>query len=895
VVKCALHSGALLRDLQPVRHISKPGIAKRGPTDRWALPTRGHRFQAFFLCGCLLVASASAAFAADRDLTLSRPVRPWEFMSVTGMRAGLLGDESGTFEAWVYPLKILRGFHLLFHLSGSVISAESLARTITVHPESVSVLYASDDFQIRETLIVPVQEPGAIVWLETETSVPLEIEAVFERDFQLEWPASLSGSDIDWNPALRAFSMGDEQNKFSAIIGSPSAVLGREEYFNNYSASQENSFLLGPTAKGKETKLIVLAASLNGSREAEEAFRRITRQYSDLWHDSAEYYRRYLNETVSLELPDSRLEQAYDWARISILQGTVSNPYLGTGLVAGYRTSGSDERPGFAWFFGRDALWTAFALNAEGAFASTRTALEFLSRYQRADGKIPHEIAQTATLVPWFQNYPYAFASADATPLYIAALDDYVRESGDLTFARDKWDSLWKAYQFLVSTYGPHGLPQNLGVGHGWVEGGPLVPVESELYQSSLGAQALRALADLAHLIGQEDRYEQLEREFAHQKQLVNQTFWSKENGFYAFALDQNGQRADFPSVLSTTPMWFGLLDPTNAEATIDRLAGPDFQTDWGMRIISSGSPVYSPSGYHWGSVWPLFTGWAAVGEYRYHRSLPAYSNLRANALLTLDGSLGHVTEVLSGEYYQPLSTSSPHQVWSAAMVVSSLLRGMFGLESDSPDQQLRFAPHIPAEWKSFRIHNVPMKNARIDLDFERTEDKITLVVRRTGTGECTLNFSPSLSPRAEILSAELNGRKLPTHVERNGEDQHVSVRFPLEVGQSVVRIHLRNDFGVGISPNLPPLGERSQGLRIISESWSPESLILNVAGIPDHTYELSVWNPKQIGRVDGAEIANYGSEIRGIRISMPTDNGSAYVNGKIIFHLSPRSPGRHN
>jgi len=45
-------------------------------------------------------------------------------------------------------------------------------------------------------------------------------------------------------------------------------------------------------------------------------------------------------------------------------------------------------------------------------------------------------------------------------------------------------------------------------------------------------------------------------------------------------------------------------------------------------------------------------------------------------ALLALDGSLGHVTEVLSGDQYQPLSTSSPHQIWSAAMVISPLLRG---------------------------------------------------------------------------------------------------------------------------------------------------------------------------------------------------------------------------
>src|SRR6266480_654693 len=112
--------------------------------------------------------------------------------------------------------------------------------------------------------------------------------------------------------------------------------------------------------------------------------------------------------------------------------------------------------------------------------------------------------------------------------------------------------------------------------------------------------------------------------------------------------------------------------------------------------IWSSQDPRYNPGGYHFGSVWPLFTGWASVGEYRYHRALPAYLNLRANALQALDGSLGHVTEVLSGDYYQGISTSSPHQIWSAAMVVSPILRGMLGLEANAISHNLVFAPHIP-------------------------------------------------------------------------------------------------------------------------------------------------------------------------------------------------------
>src|SRR5712692_4707553 len=62
-----------------------------------------------------------------RELELSRAVRPWEFLPITGTRAGLLGNETGRMEAWVYPLKIFREFHLKFHTEGRVLAAETLA------------------------------------------------------------------------------------------------------------------------------------------------------------------------------------------------------------------------------------------------------------------------------------------------------------------------------------------------------------------------------------------------------------------------------------------------------------------------------------------------------------------------------------------------------------------------------------------------------------------------------------------------------------------------------------------------------------------------------------------------------------------------------------------------
>jgi len=829
----------------------------------------------------------------SRDLELSRAVRPWEFLPVTGTRAGLLGNESGRMEAWVYPLKILREFHLKFRSEGRVLPAEALARTITVRPESSTILYAADTFTVRETFFVPVREQGALIILDVETEQPLEIEAAFHRDFQLEWPAALGATYLDWAAAQHAFYFGEEQKKFSALVGSPTAAEPRAEFQTNYSESQESSFRLGPTAKGKERKLIVIAGSMEGPAAAEKTYRHLTADYADLLKESTQYYRNFLAQTVTLDLPDEQIQRAYDWSRVSMLQGMVTNPFLGTGLVAGYRTSGVSQRPGFAWFFGRDSFWTSLALNAEGDFANSRAALEFISKFQREDGKIPHEISQGANFVDWFKGYPYPYASADATPLYIIAVNDYVVESGDAAFAKEKWQSLQKAYAFLKSTYDERGLPQNFGFGHGWVEGGPLLPVKTEFYQSGLGAEALRALSNLARVTGQEEISKTLEKDFEKQRSLVNASFWIADKKRFAFALDKNDKKVDEPGVLATVPMWFGLPSEADAVPMIQQLADFDHQTDWGMRIISNRSPLFSGGGYHYGSVWPLFTGWASVAEYRYHQTFPAYANLRANALLALDGSLGHVTEVLSGDYYQPLSTSSPHQIWSAAMVVSPILRGMLGLEVDAIHRSVKLAPHLPADWDRFSIENVRVGKNTLLFNYVKRDEGIVLETGLTsGSDECTVEFRPAISLKAKVQRVDLNGKPVPFQVETREGDQHIVVQFPVKTGKYILRIWLLNEFGYSNQPALPQLGSASRGLRVLSETWSAsrDQLTLEVSGAAGSEYELEVWNAGLIQKVEGGELGRKPGWTT-LWIHMPPSDSEPYPHARVVIHLWPKVP----
>jgi GH15 family glucan-1,4-alpha-glucosidase len=825
--------------------------------------------------GVVSTAFAQARFdgcqPSQGGLTLSRNAQNWQFLDAVGPHSALFGREDGNFEAWIYPLKLLRDFHLTFHLGSHVIPAETLPRTITVRPESTSIRYVYDSFSVCETWFAPLHDTGAVVALQLESSEPVAIEASFTPDVAWMWPAGLGAGYSEWDSAYKVFNFGEEEHRFYAVAGSPEANAIRQAYSTNYSSAMIDGFQFGPAVKGSATYHFVLAASFKEKKAANDVYQKLLSQYPQLQQEAREYYEHYLDSTVSLSLPDRELQNAYDWSRISEVQGLVDDPFAGEGLIAGYDLSGANHRPGFSWFFGRDSMWTALALDSVGDFQTTRAALEFLAKYQGQDGRIPHEVPQTVSLVQWFKLYPYGFASADATPLYIIGTADYVRASGDPAFARAKWDSLWRAYQWLRSTYGANGFPKNQGVGHGWVEGGPLLPVSSELYQVGVAIQAQQSLADLAQLLHKPEA-DSLSHELPALKSRMETSFWSPDKNIYGYALDLEGKRIDRASVLGTVPMWFGLLDQQRGQQFLNVLSEPRHQADWGMRIIPEDDPLYDPTGYHFGSVWPLFTGWASVAEYRYHRPLQAYANLRANAQLVFDGSPGRATEVLSGHYYTPVATSSSHQIWSLAMIVSSLLRGMMGLSADALDSRVRFEPHVPANWTDFAIRNVPVgatsptQTTNLTMSYHRSADEITLEVTRQGNRRVQLEFLPSFSLRAHVLGAEIDGK--PAHFQTvepaNEADQHVAVLVPIANDRTIIRVRMKGDFGMVYPYVAPTMGAVSSNLKFVSEQWNAthDRLELQVAGAGGAKYRVPLAGDITGMTVSGAELSQDSLQI---------------------------------
>ena len=850
-------------------------------------------------------------------LALDRPIRSGRFFDVVGRRSAVFGYEGHGLEAWVYPLKLVDEMQLSFRLRDYPVEIEgtSVLASISVRPEATVFTYSHAAFTVRQIVFAPVDEPGIVMLLDVRTTLPMTVIGALRPRLRPMWPAGLMTPNAGWDDKVRAYWITEESGKFAGLVGSPGA---RDVSIMPYQEEPRDlpiRFLIdvAPDEARHSYVPIVIAGSVTGRDAARDTYARLLASAPALYEKNVAHYKRLLGETLSVSTPDPRLDESFAWAKVGIDKGVATNPMLGTGLLAGFRSSGDSERPGFAWFFGRDALWTALALDSYGDYDSARSALAFLRTYQRADGKVPHEISQSAGLIPWFTDYTYPWNSADATPLYVIVQADRFRATGDRAFLDESWDSIVKAWRFTAATdTDGNGLVENTKFGHGWVEGGALYPPHEEIYQQGVWMEACRGLAEMAGARGDKALADEARSAAERTRAAVEKTYWLGDGTLYGYAtqlprdkpaeaepgperarrqkrLDALASRRFFDedTVLPAVPMWWGWLDAERAQMEVDHLGGGDLATDWGQRLLSNRSELYDPLSYHYGSVWPLFTGWASMAAYRYGRPQVGYQALMANALLRSASALGYVTELLSGDFQSAFGRSSHHQVWSEAMVVTPVVRGLLGLLVEDGGRTLRFAPQLPADWDRVSVSRVPVAGGSVDVTLVRGGGRLSITVIRAARAggpaaaagaPLKLILSPAfpLDTKVRMVTA---GRLQVTRV---GDVQQAEVTLDATGPRTEVAFVYDEGTDVFLDHEPAAPGAESRGLRVLRARAEGQALRLLLDGRGGETYTLSVRTPRGLGAVAGIGARRRG---RDWELQIPFA-GEGYVRREVVVPL---------
>jgi hypothetical protein len=809
-------------------------------------------------------------------------VRPGRYLGVVGPRSAWLGLETGEAELWVHPLKIASGFRLAFRIPeyGEPVPGSDVARTVEVRPEATTITYSHATFTVREHLLAPLDEPGLLVLLEIDAVRPLEVVVSFRTVLQYAWPGGMGGQYAFWSAQERAFVLSESLRRRNALVGSPWAASGSTHPAHALpDAPSTFTIPVDPERAAREMVPIAVAAGAGPRDEIAAAYRRILSRAREI-HAARRLRAGALREEhARIDTPDDRLDLAFEWAKVNLDEQTVCHPDLGCGLVAGWGPSGEGARPGFGWFFGGDAAINSLAMAATGQWAAAADGLRLLARHQRADGKVPHEISQAATVVPWFAEFPYAYYHADTTPFWILALWRQWRASGDGALVSELWPAAEKAWAFCRGHDADgDGIIENTTAGLGAIEVGAIgEDVHQDIYLAAVWTRAAGAMAEMAAARGDARLAAEARALEEKARASIESRYWIEAAGHHAFGVLRSGRTNDTLTAWPATAAAFSLLEPSRGRRTLAALAGHELTADWGARMMTTASPLYEPTRYNMGAVWPFVTGFVALGHYRYERPWSAYPLVDALARLAFDWSRGRHPELLSGAFYRPLDTAVPQQFFATSMLASSVAYGLLGWEPDAPSGRARLAPQLPPHWDGARVEGLRVGPARLDAAIERRPGRLRLRVRAEG-GALSLAVRPVLPPGASGLVLRLDGRPAPGP--RVGE-----ALVALSGETRVVEASWTG--GLEVDPPLVALepGQADGGVRVLSVDAVPGGWALALEGRSGSEATLRLRGEAPASASPGTLVSEGASTA--LRVRFP---GSSAAFSRLAVRLAKRS-----
>jgi glycogen debranching enzyme len=748
---------------------------------RWPLPGRTASPSKTVLLPDPLDLEGKLPDPAADPIVIEGPVAGDEPWDLAGRRLLMVGREgSGLREVWTHPHRSVAAWQVL------VEGRPARGGEVAVSADVVRRVLHAGRRRIAETAYAALEQPMAVVEYrclrsrrESDARAPVEIELLIDTDLRRMWPfAAGCGGNLRYQP--------DPQGRVAMIEaesgdGVVAILLGRAA-----------DVRLEPRSGDRPAVRCVIRAALDaplrvavvGGADRDD-FDRNLRAVRRLGVDGLVRQRTQRAVTVrearlGIRSDDPGIDRAVEWAkrRLDLFLGDA--PGVGRSLFAGYAPSTpgwGDGRPGYAWFFGRDACWASFALLATGEFSLVRQVLRFLGDRQDVTGKVLHEATTSGQ---------FHYDAADATPLYLLLVARYLAWTGDTAFVASIWPRVERAYQFCLGTDADgDGLIENARVGHGWIEDGPLAGARVTLYLAALWRAALEALAVVADALGNPRLHAECAARAARAGAAIEDRFHDGERRGYALDLRADGSRTMQDTALAAVPVLLRAVNPLREKRVLDALGGAAFSAPWGVRLLPLGDPLFRETGYHQGSVWPLFTGWASLAEYLTGRGEAGFRHFAANARLAFVRQKGAFDEVLHGTEERSAGVC-PDQAWSASMVLQPLVEGMLGVEPDAPLGRLVIAPQLPAAWSALDVQGLRCAGTTYDLKLRRRGRELSFDLRRTAGEALWVTLAPWL---AEVpASVVLDDHEIRPSLDAWGEGIRAAVSFQA-TGEHTLRV----------------------------------------------------------------------------------------------------------
>ena len=425
---------------------------------------------------------------------------------------------------------------------------------------------------------------------------------------------------------------------------------------------------------------------------------------------------------------------------------------------------------GIPWFstaFGRDGvisglqmLWLNPGL-ARGvlAFLAEHQATETSPFSDSQPGKIMHETRKGEMAA--LRELPFGryYGGVDTTPLYIHLASAYADRTGDMAFIDKLWPSLkaaaeWTEEASRATGFVTYQRAAESGLANqGWKDSfdsvfhadgripkGPIALVEVQGYVFA----AFRGLAALARRRGEYAEAEHWENRAEEIRLAVERDFWIDDLGFYALAIDGEGEPCKVRTSNAGHLLYVGLPQPERGKMVADQLLSASFHSGWGMRTLADDAVFFNPMSYHNGSIWPHDTALCGVGLARYGE--------RDSVVRLMSGTFEsavhfnmRLPELFCGFTRAPGEAPIAYpvaclpQAWSAGSSFM-LMQACLGLEIDGWEGELHVTnPRLPIGIDTLTLRHLNVGEKAVDLTFQRVGERVVAFLSDRHEGQVPL------------------------------------------------------------------------------------------------------------------------------------------------------------
>ncbi|MPZ23754.1 MAG: amylo-alpha-1,6-glucosidase [Dehalococcoidia bacterium] len=465
-------------------------------------------------------------------------------------------------------------------------------------------------------------------------------------------------------------------------------------------------------------------------------------------------YSSWLSETTVVETDNDLFNEVLNrsLADIRMLQASA-----GDGLD--YTAAGT---PWYDALFGRDSCIAALQLLAFRPDIAKSALITLASMQGRAEvpardeepGKVLHEYRLGEMALSGELPFAPYYGSVDSTPLFLVLAAEYFRWTNDLELMRRLEDSFRRALDWMT-TYGDFNKDGFLSyerrserglVNQGWkdswdsiahADGRLAAPPISLCEVQGYAYAALTGMATVFAALGDIDQSRRLQSSAAALYRDFNRSFWMPDEGYYALAIDGDGERVDAISSNPGQALWSMIISPRRATAVGARLLEANMFSGWGIRTLSSQSARYNPYGYHLGTVWPHDNALIVAGLKK--NGMPERANAAATAIYeaALNFEYFRLPELFGGALRSPHQAPVPYpvackpQAWAAGSV-PMMLAHILGLSPDAAGRCLTIvAPTLPDWLREVRVSNLRIGESTLDLTFERRRKQTVHSINR--------------------------------------------------------------------------------------------------------------------------------------------------------------------